>query len=183
MKSSDLTSQFKVKITDLENKVNVHENEIQLLKKHIRDNSKFKIESFSDLKKEFKAFFSRNGHSAILETNSIIKKVFWLSCMIALFVSGIYLACKNVQGYQANDVITQIRVIDVDLLMFPAITLCLAEFTFKDENNSNDFTVKGLDLRSAITALHFENKNLSNLNDLEYILMYTGPNYNSYIAC
>lgn len=91
-----------------------------------------KFKSYKDIKEELKGFFSIDGYSQLLDTRSLFKKVFWLSCMIALFVSGMLLIVQNVKEYQSHDVVTQIKVVDVEMLIFPAITFCFSRSTLSD---------------------------------------------------
>ena len=91
-----------------------------------------KVKSFKDIKKELKAFFSINGYSEALGTNSLFKKVFWFIAFIALFASCMYVVDRNVKGFQANDVVTQFKVIDFESMTFPAVTFCITDFNFRD---------------------------------------------------
>lgn len=155
------------KITDLEGETKQLKNQLkQALKRMDTTSDKFK--SLNNFKEEFKAFFSRNGYSVLLETSSFFKKVFWLNCMIVLFVTGMIFVDRNVKGFQAYDVVTQIKVIDDETLTFPAITFCLAEF-----NPENPSIIKPHDLRSAFNYYYFDNELFSNFDNFEYVSIYT----------
>ena len=93
-----------------------------------------KVKSFKGIKKELKAFFSINGYSEVLGTNSLLKKVFWFIAFFALFASCMYVVDRNVKGFQANDVVTQFKVIDYESMTFPALTFCIADFNLDDLN-------------------------------------------------
>ncbi len=99
-----------------------------------------KVKSFKDIKKEMKALFSINGYSEALGTNSLFKKVFWFIAFIALFASCMVVVDRNVKGFQANDVVTQFKVIDYESMTFPAVTFCLTDFNLDDL----DFVTKNL---------------------------------------
>ena len=99
-----------------------------------------KVKSFKGIKKELKAFFSINGYSEVLGTNSLLKKVFWFIAFFALFASCMYVVDRNVKGFQANDVVTQFKVIDYESMTFPAVTFCLTDFDLDDL----DFETKNL---------------------------------------
>ena len=151
------------KIIDLEGQTQQLKNQMkEALKRMETTSDKFK--SLNDFKKEFKAFFSRNGYSVLLETSSIFKKVFWLSCMIVLFVTGMNLVVSNVKEYEAHDVVTHIKDIYVETLTFPAITFCLAEYS-----PENPTLIKSRDLRSVFSYYYFEFENFLNLNLFEFI--------------
>jgi hypothetical protein len=119
----------------LKDKVKILENEIQKLKNQNieilkkTETSADKIKSLKDLKKELKALFSINGYSKILETKSPVKKVFWLGCMIIFIVFGLIIVRQNYESYQSHDVVTQIKNIDSNKMIFPAVTVCVIDFT------------------------------------------------------
>ena len=65
-----------------------------------------KIKSVKDIKKELIAFFSINGYSEAVGTNSLFKKAFSLITFIVLFAFCMVLVARNVNGFQANDVVS-----------------------------------------------------------------------------
>jgi hypothetical protein len=102
-----------------------------------------KVKSFKGIKKELKAFFSINGYSEVLGTNSLLKKVFWIIVFIALFASCMYVVDRNVRGFQANEVVTQFKVLDDQNMTFPALTFCVIELILHPLNiTSKNFTQK-----------------------------------------
>ena len=92
------------------------------------------LRSFKDLKKELKAFFSINGYSRALGTNSMFKKVFWFLVFSALFSSCMLVVDRNLKGYQSNDVVTQFKVIEDENMIFPAVTFCIFDFNLYSIN-------------------------------------------------
>ncbi len=111
-----------------------------------------KIKSFKDIKKELRAFFSINGYSEALGTNSLFKKVFWFVTFSALFASCMVLVNSDFKGFQANDVVTQFKVIDDQNMTFPAITFCIIGFNFRDLNLTSK------NLNSRLINCSFESK-------------------------
>lgn len=131
-----------------------------------------------DIKKELRAFFSVSGHSALLDTKSVLKKVFWLSCMSALLVSGMLLSYKNLMGYQAHDVVTQIKVIDDHTITFPAVTFCLSR---KDVRSSYSIISK---LEGQFVGCIFENFDSNcTLDNLEHVSINASPYYDENYDC
>ena len=113
-----------------------------------------KVKSFKDIKKEMKALFSINGYSEALGTNSMFKKVFWFIAFIALFTSCMVVVYQNVRGFQANDVVTQFKVMDYESMTFPAVTFCLTDFDLDDLN----LTIQAKNLSSKLVECIFESK-------------------------
>jgi hypothetical protein len=133
-------------------------NEIQLLKNQNKIILN-KIETFSDriksvkgIKKELTAFFSINGYSEALGTNSLFKKVFWFLTLSVLFASCMVMVARNVDGYRANEVVTQFKVIDDQNMIFPAVTFCIVEFDIQDYN------MNSTSLNSRLNNCTFESK-------------------------
>ena len=105
-----------------------------------------KIKSVKDIKKELRAFFSINGYSEALGTNSLFKKAFSLIAFIALFASCMFYVDDSVRSFQANDVVTQIKMIDDQTMTFPAVTFCVTEYSHNPLNfTSKDFSSKIID--------------------------------------
>ena len=105
-----------------------------------------KIKSVKDIKKELRGLFSINGYSEALGTNSLFKKAFSLIAFIVLFASCMFYVDETVRSFQANDVVTQIKMIDDQTMTFPAVTFCVTEFTLNPLNfTSKDFSSKIID--------------------------------------
>ena len=137
-----------------------------------------KVKSFKDIKKELKAFFSINGYSEALGTNSLFKKVFWFIAFFALFASCMYVVDRNVKGFQANDVVTQFRVIDDQNMNFPAVTFCVAEFNLVNFYKSN-WTFKNI--FSKLLDCKFESQPCNESSYFKHTqLNYNGKNYDCY---
>lgn len=135
-----------------------------------------KFKSYTDVTRELKAFFSIGGHSAVLVTNSLLKKVFWLCFILALFIFRMYHVDGNLKSYQANYVVTKIIVIHSDdyTMTFPAVTFCLVDF-------SNPTGIKRAGLREAFFNCYFETSdNICTLDDFE---IYSGPYYDMNYDC
>lgn len=86
-----------------------------------------KIKSLRDLKNELTAFVTIGGYSKLLGTGSLCQKVFWLVCMLPLFVYCMILVDENLKEYQEWSVVSQIVVREEDYITFPAITFCIQE--------------------------------------------------------
>lgn len=99
-----------------------------------------KLKSLKDFKKEFRAFFSIDGHSELLDTSSRFKKLFCLISMLFLFVYCMIFVDLNYKDFQANDVVTQIRVKENESLIFPALTLCVHEISTAPDLIHNNLT-------------------------------------------
>ncbi len=133
-------------------------NEIHLLKNQNKiilnkiETFADKIKSVKDIKKELRAFFSINGYSEALGTNSLFKKVFWFLTFSALFASCMVVVDRSFQGFLANEVITHFKVRDDQKMTFPAVTFCVIEFIL----NRMSFTSK--DLNSRLINCYFESK-------------------------
>ncbi len=84
-----------------------------------------RVKSFRDLKQELKALFSVNRFSEILNTSSFVKKVFFLFCMVTLFVACMFYVTENCRDYRENNVLTQIKIKESKTLIFPGFTICL----------------------------------------------------------
>lgn len=133
----------------------------------------FKIKSSNDLKKELKALFSVSGYSEILKTNSFFKKILSLSCFISFFVTCMVFIDKNLKDYQANEVVTQITVVDNETLIFPAITFCLLELTTLATNPPKNQVISH-HLNGLIVSCQFLSVDSAcTLADFEYTPMYT----------
>jgi hypothetical protein len=111
-----------------------------------------KIKSVKDIKKELIAFFSINGYSEALGTNSLFKKAFSLITFIVLFAFCMVLVDRNVDGFQANDVVTQFKVIDDQNMIFPAVTFCILELDIGRLNFTSS------DLNSRLNDCQYESK-------------------------
>lgn len=68
-----------------------------------------KLKSLEAVDKELKHFFSLDGFAEVVGTSSLVKKAFWSSAMIALFIFCMNLVDRNRKGYQASDVVTVIK--------------------------------------------------------------------------
>ena len=123
-------NQFKDRIQILENEIQQLKNQIRLISKKTVTSAD-RIKSVKDLKKELKAFFSLNGYSTVLDTQSLIKKVFWFSCMITLVVLCSIIVERNYRSFQSNEVVTQIKNIYSNDITFPAVTFYIEGFRDK----------------------------------------------------
>ena len=92
------------------------------------EDTKDKISSFKDVRKEAKAFVKINGYSKLLSTNVFFKKIFWLICWFPLLGYCIYLSIDMYQQYRQFDVVTQIKVNEEIGPTFPAVTICLSTY-------------------------------------------------------
>lgn len=157
------------RVTDLKSYVDteVHQLKSQdklILKRLETTADKFK--SFKCLKKELKALFAINGHSAILGTNNPVKKLFGLISFIVLTLTGMLYVHRNLESYQMNEVVTQIKEIDVETLTFPAVTFCLLTV-------SNNLQVNSIELEGVLTECYFESRtHKCTLADFETIQIY-----------
>jgi len=124
------SNQFKDRIQILENEIQQLKNQIRLISKKTVTSAD-RIKSVKDLKKELKAFFSLNGYSTVLDTQSLIKKVFWFSCMITLVVLCSIIVERNYRSFQSNEVVTQIKNIYSNDITFPAVTFYIEGFRDK----------------------------------------------------
>ena len=140
-----------------------------------------RIKSFKDIKIGLKAFFSINGYSRALGTNSMFKKVFSVIFFIALFSSCMLVVDQNLKGYQENNVVTQFRVIDDENMIYPAVTFCLAKFYSYGLNN---FSIVPQDFRSKFIACYFDEKlqdcSLSNFKHVQMFSSSFDKNFDCY---
>lgn len=120
---SEEFNSFKLLVKD---EIQTLKNQNNLLMSKL-ESSTDKIKSFKALKKEFRDFLSINGYSALLDTSSLLKKMFALVCIVALFTTCMILVDENYREFQANDVVTQIKVIENETMTFPAVTLCFQD--------------------------------------------------------
>lgn len=105
------------------------ENQIASLQsKQNEQQESTKITSFKQLRSEIGAFLSLNGYSRVLRTNSLLKKIVWLTCALALISYCMFLVNKNYSEYKEANVITNIKYIENDSLLFPAVTICIQEY-------------------------------------------------------
>ena len=124
----------------LEENINENSKGVNTLKKRTESIAD-KIRSFKDLKKELKGFFSANGYSAILSTNSATKKLFCVLCLITLFSACMSYAVQNIQSFKEYNVVTQIKIRENLTIIFPAVTLCLQGLKTNDTvTNGSNFT-------------------------------------------
>ena len=112
----------------LKTEVQELKNQNELLLKQIETPAE-KIKSCKDLKKELGAFFSIHGYSEILLTDNVFKKVYFLIFLTGMLCLAFYYTHINLDEYFKYDVVTQIKVIDVEKIMFPAVAFCLADET------------------------------------------------------
>jgi hypothetical protein len=111
---------------ELKQELNSFKGYVEIELQQLRNKENFKIKSFKDLKEELKAIFSIHGYSAVLNTNKLFKKVFWLINMITLFAICMFFVNLNFENYQSNDVVTQIKLVENATMLFPAITFCFS---------------------------------------------------------
>ena len=118
----------------------------------------------------------------ILDTNSLVKKLFWLSCTVVLVYYSIFLSYLNLLAYQANDVVTQVKVIDNQTLTFPAVTICLIEYYFRYSPYSSELKIPKMN--DAFVYCYFDNlQNQFKLEDFEYVPIYAGPFWDKNFDC
>ena len=142
-----------------------------------------KIKSFEEVKtlfkKKFINFFTINGHSKILETQKLIKKLFCLICIISLFSAFVFYAYQNVTDYKENNVVTQIKIKETETMPFPTVTICMQER--KQVNNS--IVISPLNLSNVLDECYFESAiNKCSIQDFENFQVYHS-NQNIDLSC
>ena len=98
-----------------------------------------KIKSFKDFKKELITLSLNCTCSHVLNTTNFVKTAFSALFMLGLFLFCIFYIRTNVKSYQSNDVVTQIKGINENEIDFPAVTLCLFDYT-RDTDISRDLS-------------------------------------------
>ena len=148
-----------------------YQSEIEQLRKQNKEvleklnTSTSKINSLRSVITELRAFFSSNGYSKVLGTNSLFKKAFWSIYMSILFVSCMLLVEINLNAYLSYDVVTEIKFIYDDMITFPAITLCLLDVSKEPVTSRN--------LSDVFVSSYFEfTKNAFTLDDFEQLRIY-----------
>jgi hypothetical protein len=126
-----------------------------------------KVRSFNFIKKELMALFSITGYSEILETKSLFIKVFSVISLIVLFSFGMVYVDLNLKSFLANDVVTQIKIIDDETMNFPAITICLSNHSV-----GISFKIIPKNLSDTLRCSYDNQPILCNLNNFEYIELY-----------
>jgi len=113
-----------------------------------------------------------------LSTNSLVKKVFCVLCLITLASACVYFADQNIRGYKEYNIVTQIKIIENQTITFPAVTMCLQDIR-KIETVSNAFNITifndifPLNLEDVLTECFFENPiNKCSVNDFENFQVY-----------
>lgn len=159
------------------------EKEIKSLSTHRRTEAKIKI--VGDLKNELIAFVTIGGYSKLLGTGSFFQKVFWLICMVPLFVYCMILVDENLKEYQEWSVISQIVVREEDYITFPAITFCIQKQNTDTPVGEEDYTQ--VNLTNVFVSCDFKKVGGSNcsLNDFYNLKLLPGsidgdPIYNCY---
>jgi hypothetical protein len=113
------------------------ENKIKSLpeeKSEETEDTKDLIKSVNELKKEAKAFVTKNGYSKLLSTHIFFKKIFWLVTWFPLFGYCLYLLIDSYKQFMEFNVVTQIKRNSEDEMTFPAITFCLQTLGYNDGN-------------------------------------------------
>ena len=113
-------------IDELKNEMQHLKDQTQMILKKIETFSD-KIKSFKDLKEELLALISFNKYSVFLGTNNPSKKIFSMICLVTLFICCIVFVSQNVISYRSNEIVTQIKSIDLNEITFPAITFLLQD--------------------------------------------------------
>ena len=83
------------------------------------------FQSFGDIKAELKQFFKKDAFSKLFQTNKLNTKLFSITSIIVLSMFCIYFIIQNISNYSKWDVITDVKIKDVDSLTFPAVTFCM----------------------------------------------------------
>ena len=133
--TSELVDQNKImeailKIESMENKIKSLPEE----KSEETEDTKDLIKSVNELKKEAKAFVTKNGYSKLLGTHIFFKKIFWLVTWFPLFGYCLYLLIDSYKQFMEFNVVTQIKRNSEDEMTFPAITFCLQTLLYNDGN-------------------------------------------------
>lgn len=157
------------RVTDLKSHVDTEVHQLkthdQLILKRLETTAD-RFKSSKGLKKELKALFAINGHSTILGTSNPVKKLFWLISFIVLTITGMLYVHRILESYQMNEVVTQVKEIDVETLTFPAVTLCLTTV-------SKNLRVNSIELETVLTQCYFEYRTDNcTLGDFENIQIY-----------
>lgn len=156
-------------------------NQNKLLVRKV-ENFTDKIKSFNDLKTEFRAFFSINGYSEVLNTNSLFKKVFWLVCLATLFITCANLVKINYNEFKEYSVLTQLKVKETKTMTFPAVTICLRENRYGDlsliKTSSRD-----LNLSDVMYGCYFESKAAKCSSDDFEKIQIPNARYGDYYDC
>ncbi len=160
-------------------------NENEKLKIEI-DKSKYKIKTIIQIRKEIKAFFSLNGYSVILATNSVFKKTIWLIFMIMLVHLCAFYIDTSFKEYKNYDVVIQIKNRENETLTFPAITLCLVNFNYSIDLNRTPILTEHFAtnfLEDIFLSCHFEDRECS-VTDFEFFMLYyQHETIESYLNC
>lgn len=138
-----------------------------------------KINSFKDLAKKLKGFLSPRGHSKLLGTSSLFKKLFWLACSLTLFSYCVRFVGQNTREFHAFGVVTEIKNKQDDAMVFPAVTFCLKSFVqysqvpkFEAQNLSDAFIHDGCNYQGLACSW----------KDFEYFQVYNLP-FNKDMHC
>ena len=118
-------------------------------------NSANKITSFKDLKKELLLLFSVSGHSNLMDSSSLLRKVFSLVCMVSLVAACLFYVQQNLADFREYNVVTQIKFKENSVMTFPALTLCLQDIEFTNDLASTK--VRPLNFSDSLKDCYFEN--------------------------
>ena len=125
------------------------------------EDTKDLIKSVNELKKEAKAFVTKNGYSKLLSTHIFFKKIFWLVTWFPLFGICLHLVIDLLKQYSEYGVVTQIKISDQIKMTFPALTFCLQKIIF----SSGMLQFKTLNLSDVWLNCSFGEKKSCTQND------------------
>lgn len=147
----------------MEDKIKVIENQLANLvnKMERAESTRQQFKSLKDLKAEINAFFSLKGYSMLLSTNSVVHKALFLICVISLLIYSLILIGGSYQDFKEYNVVTQIKVIENESMIFPAVTFCAQDWV----------TAASVGLEGVLGECLYDNYNCS-LNDFEEFKVY-----------
>ncbi len=115
--------------------------------------------------------------------NRYFKNLFWLICMAGLSYDGVFYVVSNIQAYLDYEVVTQIKVVNVNQLTFPAITFCFTHMDYYGLHLGATL-VSQANLSEVLLWCFFEEEhNNCSIDKFEYIPVDTGPFYNTFYHC
>lgn len=132
-----------------------------VIKTERTESTRQQLKSLKDLKAEIKAFFSLKGYSMLLSTNSVLHKALFLISVISFLIYSLTLIGGSYQDYKEYHVVTQIKFIENESIVFPAVTFCAQEW----------YTSASVGLEGKLSLCIYDNYNCS-LNDFEEFKIY-----------
>jgi hypothetical protein len=117
---------------------------------------------------------------------SLFKKLFSLICMKLLFTGCTFYVYMSFVEFGRYDVVTQIKVKEIDALAFPAVTLCLVDYNYSLDLNrapiwTEQFSTRALD--DLLLKCNYEDRACT-VNDFEHFMIYFQyETIESYLNC